>query len=57
MSAMLWSSTVTAREMGLSREPPHAAHGTSRMKPSKRSRLASLSDSACRRWTKGMTPS
>ena len=27
------------------------------MKPSKRSRLASLSDSACRRWTKGMTPS
>ena len=34
-----------------------AAHGTSRMKPSNRSRDASVSDSACRRWTNGMTPS
>ncbi len=49
MSAIEWSSIVTASAMGLSRAPPHAAHGTSRMKPSKRSRLASVSASLCRR--------
>ncbi len=57
ISAMDFPPTVTARETGLSRAPSHAGHGTSRMKPSKRSRLVSLSDSAWRRWTNGITPS
>ena len=30
-SAMLWPSTVTASDSGLSRAPPQAGHGTSRM--------------------------
>ena len=40
---------VTASEIGLSRAPLHARHGTSRMKPSYRSRLVSLSASPWRR--------
>ena len=40
---------VTAIETGLSRLPSHTGHGTSRMKPSKRSRLVSDSASRCRR--------
>ena len=40
---------VTAIETGLSRLPPQAGQGTSRMKPSKRSRLVSDSASRCRR--------
>ena len=42
---------VTARLTGLSRLPWQAGHGTSRMKPSKRSRLVSDSASPCRRST------
>ena len=40
---------VTAIETGLRRVPWQAGHGTSRMKPSNRSRLVSLSASPCRR--------
>ena len=42
---------VTAIDTGLSRLPSHAGHGTSRMKPSNRSRL--VSDSASR-WRRSM---
>ncbi len=50
-SAMDLPPMVTARLTGLSRLPWHAGHGTSRMKPSKRSRLVSDSASPCRRST------
>ena len=43
--------SVTDVETGLSRAPPQAGQGTSRMKPSKRSRL--VSDSASR-WRRSM---
>ena len=43
------SPSVTAIETGLSRLPSQAGHGTSRMKPSNRSRLVSDSASRCRR--------
>ena len=48
-SAMLLPPRVTAIETGLSRLPWQAGQGTSRMKPSKRSRLVSDSASRCRR--------
>ncbi len=40
---------VTDTETGLSRVPLQVGHGTSRMKPSKRSRLVSVSASLWRR--------
>ncbi len=45
------SPSVTAIETGLSRVPWQAGQGTSRMKPSNRSRLVSLSAS---RWRRSM---
>ncbi len=51
MSAIDRSSMVTASEIGFSRLPRHAGHGTSRMYPANFSRLESLSASECRRST------
>ncbi len=51
------SSTVTASTTGLSLLPRQVGQGTSRMYPSKRSRLESLSESWWRRLTNGMAPS
>ncbi len=48
-SAMLRPPRVTAIDTGLRRLPWHSGQGTSRMKPSKRSRLVSDSASRCRR--------
>jgi len=56
-SAMDLPSTVTARAIGLSRVPWQTGHGTSRMKPANRSRLESLSASACLRSMYGIAPS
>ena len=56
-SAMWRSLIVTARLSGLSRAPPHAVHGTSRMYPSNCSRAQSLSASWWRRLIHGITPS
>ncbi len=44
LTNVAYTLTVTDTETGLRRLPPQAGHGTSRMKPSKRSRL--VSDSA-----------
>ena len=56
-SAIDRPSTVTASDTGLSRAPWQDGHGTSRMNPSKRSRLESLSASECRRSMYGIAPS
>ncbi len=50
-------STVTASEIGFSRAPWHVGQGTSRMNPANRSRLESLSASACLRSMYGIAPS
>ena len=54
---MFLPPNVTASEIGFSRAPLQARHGTSRMYSSNRSRLVSLDASACRRSTYGITPS
>ena len=54
---MLMPLTVTASDSGLSRAPPQVEQATSRMYCSICSRDQSESDSLCRRWSHGMTPS
>ena len=56
-SAIDRPSTVTASVSGLSLVPWQDGHGTCRMKPAYRSRLESLSASACRRVMYGIAPS